>query len=374
MILTLTLFGAVFSSVVWFVYAIKFILSSLGGMSFFDAGLLNVLLYTLFVCLPEFVIWMVFGFVSQFFSSRYLSRQMYKLFSQMKKNQEYSDLLARIMLETGENIRNSFMMDHFELFISDMNELLCEIVQREKLISKEQVGDLWVKVQNGGKWAFGKILVENYNKNSDFKKKIFDDATADNILAGTIMEFCARYQSLVGLLEKYDKEKVFLNVIETGVFGKVFSIVASVSDDLRRSRDIKFVEKDEEKEFEKPIILPEKEKNNKGVLGGFYPFQKELPKIKREKRDEFSLALERSFASEPEEIKEEKAETPEHKEPVFTEKHVIEEPSSEEVPDSQKVLDNLKKEWQEIEKKQDNSEDSLAYPFGGWTDVDKYQK
>ena len=37
-------------------------------------------------------------------------------------------------------------------------------------------------------------------------------------------------------------------------------------------------------------------------------------------------------------------------------------------------LDELKKEWLEIENKQDNSEDSLAYPFGGWTDADKYQK
>ena len=48
--------------------------------------------------------------------------------------------------------------------------------------------------------------------------------------------------------------------------------------------------------------------------------------------------------------------------------------SFEDIPDSQKALDNLKKEWSEIEKKQDNSEDALAYPFGGWIDVDKYQK
>ena len=73
MILTLSLVGAVFSSLIWLVYAIKFISSSLGEMSFFDAGLLNVLLYTLFVCLPEFVIWMIFGFVNQHFSSKVLS-------------------------------------------------------------------------------------------------------------------------------------------------------------------------------------------------------------------------------------------------------------------------------------------------------------
>ena len=361
MFLTFALSGAVFSSIVWFVYAIKFISSSLGDMSFFDAGLLNVLLYTLFVCLPEFVIWMVFGFISQHFSSKILSRQMYRLFSQMKKNQEYSDLLARIMLETGENIRNSFMMNHFELLIADMNELLCEIVQRENLVTKEQAGELWLKVQSGGKWAFGKIFIEKYNKTPSFKTKLYDDALSDNILAGTIMEFCARYQSLLSLLEKYDKEKTFLNIIETGVFGKAFFVMASISDDLRRSREINSIEKIEQ---EKDIKITEDSS-----------LKKDLPKIRSDNRDDFSLALERSFSSEHvEEVKDEKKEKIfEHKEPVFTEK-LEDEVSSEEIPDSQKALDNLRKEWKQIEDKQEDTDDALAYPFGGWINADKYQK
>ena len=365
MVLTFALFGAVFSSLIWLAYAIRFISESLGDMSFFDAGLLNVLLYTLFVCLPEFTIWMIFGFISQHLSSKFLGRQMYKLFSQMKKNQEYSDLLARIMLETGENIRNSFMMNHFEMLIADMNELLCEIVQREKLLSKEQISQLWVKVQNGGKWAFGKVIVENYNQNSEFKKKVLEDAKSDNILSGTIMEFCARYQTLVSLLEKYDKEKTFLNIIETGVFGKVFSVFASVSDELRRSREINVIEKDSESKPE--VFVQQTEERNE--LGFFAKFSasKDLPKIRSDVKDEFSLALERSFSSQPK-IEEEKSVV--HKEPVFTDE--VAQP--EELPDSQKALDELKKEWLEIENKQDNSEDSLAYPFGGWTDADKYQK
>lgn len=375
MVLTLVLFGTVFSSLIWLVYAIKFIAESLGDMSFFDAGLLNVLLYTLFVCLPEFTIWMIFGFISQHLSSKFVGRQMYKLFSQMKKNQEYSDLLARIMLETGENIRNSFMMNHFELLIADMNELLCEIVQRENLLTKEQVSQLWVKVQNGGKWAFGKIIVENYNQNSDFKRKVLDDAKSDNILSGTIMEFCARYQTLVGLLEKYDKEKTFLNIIETGVFGKVFSVFASVSDELRRSREINIVEKDVKKQSKDITHQEDDEKESSGFFAKFSTYKKELPKIRNENKDEFSLALERSFSSQPEiqEIEEEK--TIIHKEPVFTDKeNVVKEEDTDELPDSQKALNELKKEWLEIENKQDNSEDTLAYPFGGWTDADKYQK
>ena len=36
-----------------------------------------------------------------------------------------------------------------------------------------------------------------------------------------------------------------------------------------------------------------------------------------------------------------------------------------------------KKEWREIENKNDTqiqSDEELSYPFGGWTDADKYQK
>lgn len=373
MILTIALFSAVFSSIIWLAYSIRYITDSLGDMSFFDAGLLNVLLYTLFVCLPEFVIWMIFGFFSQHINGRTISRQMFKLFAQMKKNQEYSDLLARIMLETGENIRNSFMMNNFDVLIGDMNELLCEILQRDNLITYEEAGQLWTKVQNGGKWAFGKVVIERYNNFPEFKNDLSKDAKIDNVLAGSIMEFCARYQSLISLLEKYDKEKTFLNVIETGVFGKVFSVMASISDDLRRVR-----EPGASKEFEEFSA----NKNNKkdtftkttSILSRFAYRKKDLPKIRSDKKDDFSKALERSFSDEPmiEEPKKEIKE--EHKEPVFMDDFDgKKEPMSENIPDSQKVLNDLKKQWNEIEQKQ-TEEDALAYPFGGWTDAEKYQK
>lgn len=373
MILTIALFSVVFSSIIWLAYSIRYITDSLGDMSFFDAGLLNVLLYTLFVCLPEFVIWMIFGFFSQHINGRTISRQMFKLFAQMKKNQEYSDLLARIMLETGENIRNSFMMNNFDILVADMNELLCEILQRDNLITYEEAGQLWTKVQNGGKWAFGKVVIERYNNFPEFKNDLSKDAKIDNVLAGSIMEFCARYQSLISLLEKYDKEKTFLNVIETGVFGKVFSVMASISDDLRRVR-----EPGASKEFEEFSA----NKNNKkdtftkttSILSRFAYRKKDLPKIRSDKKDDFSKALERSFSDEPmiEEPKKEIKE--EHKEPVFTDDFDgKKEPMSENIPDSQKVLNDLKKQWNEIEQKQ-TEEDALAYPFGGWTDAEKYQK
>ena len=186
--LTLVLFGVIFSSAAWLIYAFRLVGSALSGMALADAGILNVLLYVLFICLPVFLLWAVFGFISQYLYGRMTARQLFKLFSQMKKNQEYSDLLARIMLETEQNIKNSFILGRFDLLIADMNELLSEFLQRERLASAEQTEHLWTKVQNGGKWSFGKVLIENYNRQPAFQKKIFDDAGNDPLLAGTIME------------------------------------------------------------------------------------------------------------------------------------------------------------------------------------------
>lgn len=372
--LTFVLFGAVFSTAVWLAYSFRFISVSLSGMSFLDAGITNVLLYAAFVFLPIFVIWAIYGFICQQIYNRSSSRQMFRLFSQLKKNQEYSDLLARIMLETEQNIKNSFMLSRFDILISDMNELLSEFLQRERLVSAEQIESLWVKVQNGGKWAFGKVVIENYNRQPTFRKKVYTDASSDNMLAGTIMEFCARYQTLIALLEKHDKEKIFINVIETGVLGKVYAVLAPVSDEIRRTRE-SFSAPAEDKMFAQTEIyaMPENLSQDASPKKGFFD------KIKSsiytatnsadfDNRDEFSMALERSFSVE---------ETPKE-EPVFEQSKealINDITEADVVTDTQVMLDNLKKEWHEMEPKiQTPSEEILAYPFGGWTDADNYQK
>ena len=402
-------FGAIFSSVVWLIYAFRFVNSALSGMALADAGILNVLLYVLFICLPLLLIWFVFGFVNQYLYNRMTSRQLFKLFSQMKKNQDYSDLLARIMLETEQNIKDSFVLGRFELLIADMNELLSEFLQRTRLISSEQTEHLWTKVQNGGKWSFGKVLIENYNRHPSFQKKIFDDAGDDQLLAGTIMEFCARYQTLLGILEKHDKECVLSGIIETGVFGKVFAILAPIADGLQRTKDV-FVsnEKNTQPLFHnntqpdvdnnQPEPSFKKTEPLSGALGN--KINSFLEKFKSDKsttqtetsldKDAFSLALERSFGET----------IPVKEEPVFETGETVSSENKGEVsfnlPPSeedettktmqqasqqstelgtQKTLDSLKKEW----KKMDNTtvvqdEEDLTYPFGGWTDAENYQK
>lgn len=128
------------------------------------------------------------------------------------------------MLEGEQQIKDGFAIQQFDLFISDMNELISEIIQRSSLASPEQIDRLWSKVRNGGKWAFGKVIIEVNLNQPSFQMRIFDKAMKDKVLAGTIMEFCARYLGTVDLFEKHDHEKIFLGIIENGVLGKVYSI------------------------------------------------------------------------------------------------------------------------------------------------------
>jgi len=384
-VLTFALFCAVFCSITWAAYAISYINSLLDGISFFDAGIFNVSIYGLFILLPIFLVWQIFGFFSQYLYNRSSSRHLYHLFSQMKKNQEYSDLLARIMLELEQNIKNSSVLNCFELLISDMNELLSELILRHRIASQEQVEHLWVKVQNGGKWSFGKVLVENYNRQPMFQEKIYADASSDSILSGTILEICARYQTLLLLLEKHDKDKVFLNIVETGVLGKVYAILAPVSERIRLLRETFStpLAKDVSSSKAAPVSVvletDETPASSQSLKEKLSIFKKNTTKPEVDTtKDEFSLALERSFGT----VAKNNIPNSERAEPSFDAKGSIDGMpdvvvNASESSDTEKMLNSLKKEWREIENKNDTqiqSDEELSYPFGGWTDADKYQK
>ena len=381
------------------------ILDTVGAAGFRAAGIADVSFYAAYVLLPVFAVWVIFAIISQFLHNYRFNRNLNRLFVQMKKNQDYSDLIARIMLESEQQIRDGFVVQQFDLFVSDMNELISEIIHRSSLASPEQIDRLWSKVRNGGKWSFGKVIIEVNQNQPAFQMRIFEKAGHDNVLAGTIMEFCARYQSIVELFEKHDNEKIFLNIIETGVFGKVFSIFAPISDELKRKREaaqsfssltepryeaMSAPQKYEEPEYRAPAPRPfaepaapevslrredaEKEEAHSGLPGKF-SLGKKFPLFKKKKRedeeyidyrfqeeknrDPFSMALERSFgeepASQPEEPSfeisalaaepEEKTEIPAAPEKE-EEKVVVEDDVIPVLSNTQRTLDSLRREWE----------------------------
>lgn len=475
MVLAISFFVSVFSSLLWLIYSTGYISDNTVGVKFSSLGLTDLSVYILLVIMPIFVLWMVFGYVNQYINLRAVNKNMYSLFKQMKKNQDYSDLLARILLESEQQIKNGFILNRLDILIADINELLATLISRTNIASAEQIENLWGKVKNGSKWAFGKVIIEVNQNQADFGGRVFNKAQNDVVLAGTVLEFCARYQNILSLLEKHDQEKIFLMVVETGVLGKVYSILAPIADDIQRYRGTEGVVSGKEEPAvspfaERPRETPavsapgaaaEPREDSNYLYGNPYPqplsalsaakaggrhlkemisekfsfFKKKEERSDEdfyEKKDPFSMALERSFGSEEnvpssdegpiavfdtEEERESMPEpsvfAPEEKErasEIFAAKDFAtdeprfdiqpgrqtEEPRPapvvEPIPlsNTQKALDNLKKEWAEMrrqeqqkrreafsqpeEKVQKANEEEFVYPFGGWTDAENYNK
>lgn len=318
--LAVSFFTLVFSSLIWLIFSLRYISDSLAGASFFAAGAVNILIYVLLVSLPILVMWLIFGFINNYLHSRQVNRQLQRLFGQMKRNQDYSDLVARVLIETEQQVKDGFMLGKFDLLISDMNELLSEIIHCSGIASGEQIERLWSKVQNGGKWSFGKVIIEVNNAQPNFQMRVYEKACHDIVMAGTIMEFCARYQSVVGMLEQHDKEKVFLNIIEAGVMGKVYSIMAPIAAEVRKVREagkvfrpaaattfkasepeIRVQPEPPLNPFKAPSVEDEAPKSILGKINLFKKRNKEAPSARNEsssrERDAFSVALERSFGA-----------------------------------------------------------------------------
>ena len=494
--LALAFFAAVFLTLTWLIYILMYIQDKLGGASFSQLGLLDLSLYVAIAVLPILILWMIFGYINQYISFAHISQNSKILYQQLKKNLDYTDLIARILLEAEQEVKNSFVLNKFELFIADMNELLAETIQRGALASPEQVDRLWHKVKDGAKWAFGKVIIEVSANQPNFGPRLVAKAQSDSVLGGTVLEFCARYQNLLNILEKHDKEKVFLSVIETGVYGKVYSILAPLGEQIRRAR----IDLNEESsikvapvqklEAERPEPLrattPLREET-KRTADAFQSPQVEVPhnketslvadaqhKLKNiftpfkarnffaknrpleddessresEMKDPFSMALERSFGTSREE-EEEKSEpqfenfAPEANEPDEFKVYRFDEAKEDEgmpalnIPakdesdeaepfvsdtkepfgreprvslddndrigftNTQKTLNSLKKEWQEMksasapqglrpapdflrrepvvseaqgQKESPLKDDDYAYPFGGWSDAENYSQ
>ena len=245
--LSVAFFISIFSSVVWVFYAIAH--NTNGELNHFA-------ITAALIVLPIFILWVIFGYIYQYISASVLNKNMYSLFKQIRKNQETSEAVARVLLESRDTLKDNLFLSKFDIFIADINELLAEILVRGKLLSEEQVDKLWVKVKNGGNWTFGKAIIELSLAQQNLNNQLLQKALSDGVLGGTILEFCSHYQSLISTLEKHDKERVFLNMVETGVLGKVFSLFANPADSIRQNRDLTLAHQQMNDLEEKEEILP----------------------------------------------------------------------------------------------------------------------
>lgn len=225
-------FIAVFSSASWFIYAAMFINSKLADTRLWEQNSEQMLLTLAVLFVPVMIIWMVFGFINQFLTNRSMNAKQSELLKQLQKNQDYTDLVVRVMLDAEHEIKDGFVINKFDLFISDMNESLSEIIQRCNIASSAQLEQLWQRVKRGERWVLGKAILDASKSQSTFDAWVREKVNRDKVFRGTLLEFCSRYQNLLQLLEKHDRDRIFLRIIETGVFGKVYSIIAPLSEGL----------------------------------------------------------------------------------------------------------------------------------------------
>ena len=235
--LTFAFFCAVFGSASWVIYAILYIRTMLVDGGLFSQTPDIMIDYLAIVLVPVLLMWMIFGFINQYLANRQSDRKQTELLRQLQKNQDYTDLVVRVMLEAEHEIKDGFVINKFDTFIADMNESLSDIIQRCNIASSAQLEQLWLKVQRGEKWALGKAIIDAAKNQSTFNAWMEEKVGRDKVFRGSLLEFCSRYQNLLQLLEKHDRDRVFLRVIETGVFGKVYSIIAPISEGLHPSTD-----------------------------------------------------------------------------------------------------------------------------------------
>jgi hypothetical protein len=282
MFLALTFFLFVFTTILWICIAIKQLSLAMANVSLATLSITDLALYAGITILPVFCLWAIFAFMNQFFANRNMQKNVNKMLAQQKKTAEQTELFARILLENEKQTQHASMLGLFDLFISDINETLADIMYVANLLSRDQIEQLWAKNNNGGRWAFGKVFLSVYNNQPNFSIRMLEKASNDTMLSGPILEFCARYMSFLETLEKHDTQRVLLPMIETGVLGKVFSIFAPIADKLRQIRALAAEIEEKEDNADESFSPMEKTKKIKpktqASFGGFSLFKKKEKK------------------------------------------------------------------------------------------------
>ena len=236
--LAFSFFVTILMSIIWLAGFGFYVMIHLPNLDFVSLSLVDAVLYMVGGLLPLFILWFWWGKVCAWRHEAMLQKQFNLLSRQIQQNQEYSDVIARILLKNGQRQSHTYALGKIEMYIGEMNEILSDILERCGFVDEKMLFSLWKNVGFGNRWGFAKTIVNLYNNDADFENKLVAKAQENGILSGSITEFCARYTRLLGLLKEHDEENILQDVIETGAFGKVFSIFALVVRKLHGQADV----------------------------------------------------------------------------------------------------------------------------------------
>ena len=391
--LTVLFFISCFSSLVWLIYAGLFVHQRFLTVDMTSVEAYTLALYAGLVLVPVWIIWQVFGFINQYFKTKSTDKKLEQLYTQMKKNQDYTDLVVRLMLDAEHEIKDGFVVGKFDVFVADMNEILADIAQRSNAASSVKIGELWARVKNGERWSIAKTFIENAKAHSDFEGYLKDKANRDKIFKGTLLEFCARYQNLSNMLEKHDRDRVFITILQTGVMGRVYAMLAPIVLGIENEEETEeevHASQAEEREFDVSPSIEQmeapKEEKQPSILKKINLFsgkkkEKKQP-VQNDPVENENINDDEAFFSA---LKKSMTEDDSKKEPVLSapeenndEPHfeISVEPQEDTIPFLQKdIKEHQERSLQAFldEPVQDSNDENaeetedLAYPFGGWT-------
>lgn len=110
---------------------------------------------------------------------------MYSLFKYVK-DLEYTDLIARIMLEAEQNGKDGFILNKFEPVSPTQVDTLFKLMYRA-LGAPEQIDSLWAKTRNGAKWAFGKVIIEIDANQGNFTNRLVLKAQNNKVYSRNVI-------------------------------------------------------------------------------------------------------------------------------------------------------------------------------------------
>jgi hypothetical protein len=237
-VINFAFFLSIFSSCSWFIFCYIYINDKLHGLKFINLGVIDVLVFTTIIVMPILIIWIVFGHIGSFLGNRTAAKRLNAILETTKRNQEYSDLIARALIQNDSDIKAGFILSKFDLYVSEMNEIIAEIV-KQLGTSEQKVNDAWARSAKGEKWVFGKILLEISGKSPKFAKDLIHMIKVDDSLTAPIIKYCAYYKIILAAFEKHDKDRFFLNIIENGVLGNINTLLYPAYDTVKVEEEIK---------------------------------------------------------------------------------------------------------------------------------------
>lgn len=382
--LNISFFIAGFASISWVIYGIN----HLNIHSAFTSGNSEQAyqcILALFI--PLFIIWAVFILIKNIFSQRRTAYYLYSINEQIKKQATYIETLEQTISLVGTDIKSYRLLQEFNLLVSDINEILSDIIKRSNSVSSAQLEHLWTQNAGGERWIIAKTFIEITNYQAGFSEHLQEKANKDSLLKGNILEFNARYKALHTLLKEHDTQKIFYNMIEYGSLGKVFDILAPIAQTLNNTPQpqIKTTIKETTSQTpqnsfsltEEPLAFPSflsqstEEYSNERTIK---PSQNSVASPKESNTELRAVKIDFSTSEK---------ESTSYKEPSsapiisnFTQTQMAlrsmkqtEAPNKKEERKTPVIsLDELEKE---INASPDNNYDEYAYPFGAWLDDKK---